>query len=81
MKISHIDDMAFPMKWRIITELVKSVLRLLRRQKKLNNKKTLQKLPSFNGGIPKGKIANREARYNLMEGIGCLEQIYRLDLI
>jgi hypothetical protein len=73
--------MAFPMNWRIITELVISALRLLLRQKKLNNKKPPQKLPSFNGGIPKVNISNREALYNLMEGIGCLEQIYRLDLI
>ena len=51
---------------KTITELVESALRLLLRQQK--SKKTLQELPSFNGGIPKVNIANREALYDLMEG-------------
>lgn len=50
---------------KTITELVESALRLLLRQKK--SKKTLQELPSFNGGISKVNIANREALYDLME--------------
>ncbi len=50
---------------KTITEIVESALRLLLRQQK--SKKTLQKLPSFDGGIPRVNIANREALYDLME--------------
>ncbi len=52
--------------WRTITELVERPLRLLLRQQKFKN--TLQELPSFNGGIPRVNIANREALYDLMDG-------------
>lgn len=50
---------------KTITELVESALRLLLRQKK--SRKTLPDLPSFEGGIPRVNIANREALYDLME--------------
>jgi hypothetical protein len=51
---------------KTITALVESALRLLLRQEK--SQKTLKELPSFDGGIPRVNIANREALYDLMEG-------------
>ncbi len=51
---------------KTINELVESALRLMLRQQK--SKKTLQELPSFNGGIPKMNLVNRETLYDLMEG-------------
>ena len=50
---------------KTITELVESALRLLFRQQK--PKKTLPDLPSFEGGLPRVNIANREALYDLMD--------------
>jgi hypothetical protein len=50
---------------KTITELVESALRLLLRQQK--PKKTLPDLPSFEGGLPRVNIANREALYDLMD--------------
>lgn len=50
---------------KTITELVESALRLLLRAQK--NRKTVTELPSFEGGLPRVNIANREALYDLMD--------------
>ena len=50
---------------KTITELVESALRLLFRTQKTN--RNLPELPSFEGGLPRVNIANREALYDLMD--------------
>jgi hypothetical protein len=50
---------------KTITELVESALRLMIRTQK--TKRNLPELPSFEGGLPRVNIANREALYDLMD--------------